>query len=254
MSLKDDILNQLDDPKAFTNKVSKLVHLPTSVVKSLTEPLGLKDYMNLAKAVDEQDPESAKHILMSGYESLDEDTQKYLNENPFIIPALGALATRGGMGAIGRVAGRVAARTLGKAAGMAAVGAIGKATKTTSKGSTRPTNTKSVASATQKNTPSRANTSGNTSIKTQPNISTTSSTPSIGMQPTISTTGTTKTGSTKGTTGTKGTNKGSNNAKLNKDTLKNIDKEVANSIKKLQNNPEFAKIVQFADIVAKNKK
>ena len=35
MSLKDDILNQLDDPKAFTNQVSRLVHLPTNVVKSL---------------------------------------------------------------------------------------------------------------------------------------------------------------------------------------------------------------------------
>ena len=65
MSLKDDILNRIDDPKAFTNQISKLVHLPTSVVKSLTEPLGLKDYMNLAKAVDEQDPESAKEILHS---------------------------------------------------------------------------------------------------------------------------------------------------------------------------------------------
>ena len=29
MSLKDDILNTIDDPKAFTNQVSKLVHLPT---------------------------------------------------------------------------------------------------------------------------------------------------------------------------------------------------------------------------------
>ena len=43
MSLKDDILNTIDDPKAFTNQVSKLVHMPTSVVKSLTEPLGLRD-------------------------------------------------------------------------------------------------------------------------------------------------------------------------------------------------------------------
>ena len=42
MSLKDDILNTIDDPKAFTNQVSKLVHMPTSVVKSLTEPLGLR--------------------------------------------------------------------------------------------------------------------------------------------------------------------------------------------------------------------
>ena len=80
MSLKDDILNQLDDPKAFTNQVSKLVHMPTSVVKSLTEPLGLKDYMNLAKAVDEEDPESAKEILQSGYDQLDDVTKTLLDE------------------------------------------------------------------------------------------------------------------------------------------------------------------------------
>ena len=80
MSLKDDILNQLDDPKAFTNQVSRLVHLPTNVVKSLTEPLGLKDYMNLAKAVDEQDPESAKEILQSGFEQLDDVAKTLLDE------------------------------------------------------------------------------------------------------------------------------------------------------------------------------
>lgn len=80
MSLKDDILNRIDDPKAFTNQVSKLVHLPTSVVKSLTEPLGLKDYMNLAKAVDEQDPESAKEILQSGFEQLDDVAKTLLDE------------------------------------------------------------------------------------------------------------------------------------------------------------------------------
>ena len=80
MSLKDDILNRIDDPKAFTNQISKLVHLPTSVVKSLTEPLGLKDYMNLAKAVDEQDPESAKEILQSGFEQLDDVAKTLLDE------------------------------------------------------------------------------------------------------------------------------------------------------------------------------
>ena len=80
MSLKDDIINGIDDPKAFTNQVSKLVHMPTSVVKSLTEPLGLRDYMNLAKAVDEEDPESAKEILMSGYEQLDDVVKSILDE------------------------------------------------------------------------------------------------------------------------------------------------------------------------------
>ena len=80
MSLKDDILNTIDDPKAFTNQVSKLVHMPTSVVKSLTEPLGLRDYMNLAKAVDEEDPESAKEILLSGYEQLDDVVKSILDE------------------------------------------------------------------------------------------------------------------------------------------------------------------------------
>ena len=80
MSLKDDILNTIDDPKAFTNQVSKLVHMPTSVVKSLTEPLGLKDYMNLAKAVDEEDPESAKEILQSGFDQLDDVAKTLLDE------------------------------------------------------------------------------------------------------------------------------------------------------------------------------
>ena len=80
MSLKDDILNTMDDPKAFTNQVSKLVHMPTSVVKSLTEPLGLRDYMNLAKAVDEQDPESAKEILQSGFDQLDDVAKTLLDE------------------------------------------------------------------------------------------------------------------------------------------------------------------------------
>ena len=80
MSLKDDIINGIDDPKTFTNQVSKLVHMPTSVVKSLTEPLGLRDYMNLAKAVDEEDPESAKEILMSGYEQLDDVVKSILDE------------------------------------------------------------------------------------------------------------------------------------------------------------------------------
>ena len=80
MSLKDDIINGIDDPKAFTNQVSKLVHMPTSVVKSLTEPLGLRDYMNLAKAVDEEDPESAKKILLSGYEQLDDVVKNILDE------------------------------------------------------------------------------------------------------------------------------------------------------------------------------
>jgi len=36
--------------------------------------------------------------------------------------------------------------------------------------------------------------------------------------------------------------------------IKNVDKEISGSIKKLQKDPEFAKIVQFADIIAKNKK
>ena len=80
MSLKDDILNTIDDPKAFTNQVSKLVHLPTNVVKSLTEPLGLRDYMNLAKAVDEEDPESAKEILQSGFDQLDDVAKTLLDE------------------------------------------------------------------------------------------------------------------------------------------------------------------------------
>ena len=35
---------------------------------------------------------------------------------------------------------------------------------------------------------------------------------------------------------------------------KDVDKEISGSIKKLQKDPEFAKIIKFADIVAKNKK
>lgn len=166
MSLKDDILNTMDDPKAFTNQVSKLVHLPTSVVKSLTEPLGLKDYMNLAKAVDEQDPESAKEILQSGFDQLDDVAKTLLDEYT---------------------------------------------SKTVSK-----------------NTASAGNTRGNTD--TAPNT----------------------TQGTQDTQKTQGTQSTSNDQ--TKDMMKNVDKEVSKSIKKLQNDPEFAKIVKFADIVAKNKK
>ena len=81
MSLKDDIINGITKSTDFTDQVSKLVHMPSSVVKSLTEPLGLKDYMNLAKAVDEEDPESAKKILLDvGYAQLDDVTKKILGE------------------------------------------------------------------------------------------------------------------------------------------------------------------------------
>tara|TARA_Y100000590_G_scaffold459779_1_gene617671 strand:- start:1085 stop:1540 length:456 start_codon:yes stop_codon:yes gene_type:complete len=81
MSLKDDIINGLDKSTEFTDRLSKLVHLPRSVVKSLTEPLGLKDYMSLSKAVDEEDPESAKKILLDvGFSKLDNTTQKLLSE------------------------------------------------------------------------------------------------------------------------------------------------------------------------------
>ena len=169
MSLKDDILNTIDDPKAFTNQVSKLVHMPTSVVKSLTEPLGLKDYMNLAKAVDEQDPESAKEILQSGFEQLDDVAKTLLDEYT---------------------------------------------SKTVSK-----------------NTASAGNIQGNTDTAPK------------------TTQGTQDTQKTQGTQDTQSTSKDQA-----KDMMKNVDKEVSNSIKKLQNNPEFAKIVKFADIVAKNKK
>jgi hypothetical protein len=170
MSLKDDILNTIDDPKAFTNKVSNLVHMPTNVVKSLTEPLGLKDYMNLAKAVDEEDPESAKRILLSGYNQLDDAVKIVLDEY-------------------------------------------------TSKTSTR---SKNVASA--------GNTDGNTTIKSKT---------SQGTQP------------TKDTQTTQDTQKTATDQA--KTMVKNVDKEVSKSIKKLQNDPEFAKIIKFADIVAKNK-
>ena len=169
MSLKDDILNTMDDPKAFTNQVSKLVHMPTSVVKSLTEPLGLKDYMNLAKAVDEQDPESAKEILQSGFDQLDDVAKTLLDEYT---------------------------------------------SKTVSK-----------------NTASAGNIQGNTDTAPK------------------TTQGTQDTQKTQGTQDTQSTSKDQA-----KDMMKNVDKEVSNSIKKLQNNPEFAKIVKFADIVAKNKK
>ena len=174
MSLKDDILNTIDDPKAFTNQVSKLVHMPTSVVKSLTEPLGLKDYMNLAKAVDEEDPESAKEILQSGFDQLDDVAKTVLDEY-------------------------------------------------TSKAST---SSKNVASA--------GNTDGNTTVK---------STTTQPTQPTQS---------TQDTQGTKDT-QGSASTQADK-MQKDVDKEISGSIKKLQKDPEFAKIIKFADIVAKNKK
>jgi len=166
MSLKDDILNTMDDPKQFTNRISKLVHMPASVVKSLTEPLGLKDYMNLAKAVDEEDPESAKRILLSGYDQLDDVVKDLLDEYT---------------------------------------------SKTVSK-----------------NTASAGNTKGNTTVAPK------------------TTTGTEK------TQGTQSTQQASKDQA--KDMMKNVDKEISGSIKKLQKDPEFAKIVQFADIIAKNKK
>ena len=172
MSLKDDILNTIDDPKAFTNQVSRLVHMPTSVVKSLTEPLGLKDYMNLAKAVDEEDPESAREILMSGYDQLEDVVKTMLDE---------------------------------------------------------------YTSKTAKSNPASAgNTKGNTTIQSKP---------------------------TQGTQGTQASTQPSkpNNAQDNAqdkadDMMKDVDKKIAGSIKKLQNDPEFANIIKFADIVAKNKK
>tara|TARA_B100001094_G_scaffold60035_1_gene55540 strand:- start:23313 stop:23834 length:522 start_codon:yes stop_codon:yes gene_type:complete len=173
MSLKDDILNTIDDPKAFTNQVSNLVHMPTSVVKSLTEPLGLRDYMNLAKAVDEEDPESAKQILQSGFDRLDDDTKTLLDEYS-----------------------------------VADAFKQGYKSKTVSK-----------------NTASAGNIQGNTS--TEPK-------------------------STQGTQGTQGTKQASKDQA--QDMMKNVDKEISGSIKKLQNDPEFAKIIKFADIVAKNKK
>lgn len=169
MSLKDDILNRIDDPKAFTNQISKLVHLPTSVVKSLTEPLGLKDYMNLAKAVDEQDPESAKEILQSGFEQLDDVAKTLLDEYT----------------------------------------------------------SKTVA----KNTASAGNTRGNTDTEPKQTQGTQSTTTSEPTQ----------------------TTQGSASTQANK-MQKDVDKEISGSIKKLQKDPEFAKIIKFADIVAKNKK
>lgn len=169
MSLKDDILNRIDDPKAFTNQISKLVHLPTSVVKSLTEPLGLKDYMNLAKAVDEQDPESAKEILQSGFEQLDDIAKTLLDEYT----------------------------------------------------------SKTVA----KNTASAGNTRGNTDTEPKQTQGTQSTTTSEPTQ----------------------TTQGSASTQANK-MQKDVDKEISGSIKKLQKDPEFAKIIKFADIVAKNKK
>ena len=171
MSLKDDILNRMDNPGEFTNQVSKLVHMPASVVKSLTEPLGLKDYMNLAKAVDEEDPESAKEILQSGFDQLDDIAKTLLDEYT------------------------------------------------------------SKASTSSKNTSSAGNTDGNTNTKP------------------------TTTQGTQGTQDTQGTKDTQGSASTQADKMqKDVDKEVAGSIEKLQKDPEFAKIIKFADIVAKNKK
>jgi len=171
MSLKDDILNTVDNPGEFTNQVSKLVHMPASVVKSLTEPLGLKDYMNLAKAVDEEDPESAKEILQSGFDQLDDVAKTLLDEYT------------------------------------------------------------SKASTSSKNTSSAGNTDGNTNTKP------------------------TTTQGTQGTQDTQGTKDTQGSASTQADKMqKDVDKEVAGSIEKLQKDPEFAKIIKFADIVAKNKK
>jgi hypothetical protein len=79
-SISDDIINGLDKSTDFTAKLSKLLHIPSNRIKSLTEPLGLKDYMNLSKAVDEEDPESAKRILLTGYTKLDDISKKLISE------------------------------------------------------------------------------------------------------------------------------------------------------------------------------
>ena len=79
-SISDDIINGLDKSTDFTAKLSKLLHIPSNKIKSLTEPLGLKDYMNLSKAVDEEDPESAKRILLTGYTKLDDISKKLISE------------------------------------------------------------------------------------------------------------------------------------------------------------------------------
>ena len=89
----------------------------------------------------------------------------------------------------------------------------------------------SKANTSSKNVPSAGNTGGNTTIKpttTQP------------------------TQSTQDTQGTKDT-QGSATTQADKMT-KGVDKAVASSIQKLQKDPEFAKIIKFADLVAKNKK
>ena len=78
-SISDDIINGLDKSTDFTDKLSKLVHLPTNKIKSLTEPLGLKDYMSLTKAVDEEDPEGARRILLTGFNKLDPAIQKLID-------------------------------------------------------------------------------------------------------------------------------------------------------------------------------
>ena len=92
----------------------------------------------------------------------------------------------------------------------------------------------SKASTSSKNTASAGNTDGNTTIK-----------------PTT----TQSTQSTQDTQGTKDTQDTQGSASTQADKMqKDVDKEVAGSIKKLQKDPEFAKIIKFADIVAKNKK
>jgi len=222
-SISDDIINGLDKSTEFTAKLSKLVHLPANKIKSLTEPLGLKDYMSLTKAVDEEDPEGAKRILLTGFNKLDPDTQKLIEmQLKEFLPALAAvpaaLATAARVaGAVGSTAARGAmAATRAASKGARVVGKTGK------QAAKKAVMKKYISKGSEQDAPSKGNTDGDNMIPidttpdTEPADTTQNPDPDRGAS--------------------------------------GFDDKVAKTMKQLTKNKDFAKIINIADFLAKNNK
>ena len=221
-SISDDIINGLDKSTDFTAKLSKLVHLPANKIKSLTEPLGLKDYMSLTKAVDEEDPEGARRILLTGFNKLDPDTQKLIEiELKEFLPALAA-AVPAAAAIAARVGGAVAKGTA--RAGLAATRAATKGARAVSKagGNTakKAVMKKYVSKGSDQDAPSKGNTDGDTDIITPADL-----TPDTGPD----------------TSQNPDPDRGRSG----------FDDKVAKTMKQLTKNKDFAKIINIADFLAK---
>ena len=217
-SISDDIINGLDKSTDFTAKLSKLVHLPANKIKSLTEPLGLKDYMSLTKAVDEEDPEGARRILLTGFNKLDPAIQKLIEiELKEFLPALAA-AVPAAAAIAARVGGAVAKGTA--RAGLAATRAATKGARAVSKAggnaAKKAVMKKYVSKGSNQEVPSKGNTDGDTDIITPADL-----TPDTSQNPDPD----------RGRSG--------------------FDDKVAKTMKQLTKNKDFAKIINIADFLAK---